>query len=285
MSLGGAASTFMAGWLAVELVGSGVVPWRGVFALFALPGIVWTLAAWFRLKERPADDPRVSVAELADLATPAATKFQFLACGQCSLVARPPRHRGLWSAILPRRGYIFYATWFPTFLIEAKKTSLAEAGTLASLPLLAVVVGGSLGGWLWDRLERMTGGDKRASRQWPAIACHSLCGGLILFAQQVVDPVRAVALIAMGSFLFALASPCSYAVSMDLGGRRAATLFATMNMCGNIGAAICPVVVATIVESQGWNAVLPFFAGLYFATAGCWMLLDPRARGVGKVAK
>jgi MFS family permease len=285
MSLGGAASTFLAGWLVVELADSGVVPWRGVFVLFAVPGIVWTLVVWFRLKERPTVDPRVSAAELAELATPAATKATSTNFDDSPWWLDPRAFAVCGQQFFRAAGYIFYATWFPTFLIEAKGTSLAEAGTLASLPLLAVVVGGSLGGWLWDRLERVTGGDKRASRQLPAIVCHTSCGGLILFAQQVDDPVRAVALIAAGSFLFALASPCSYAVSMDLGGRRAATLFATMNMCGNIGAAICPVVVAVIVKSHGWNAVLPFFAGLYFATAGCWLLLDPRPRGIGDQAK
>lgn len=283
MSLGGAASTFLAGWLVVALAGSGMVPWRSVFVLFALPGIVWTLVVWFRLQERPSDDPRVTAAELAELDSPASPSS---AIGHDSPWWHDPRVLAVCGQQFFRAaGYIFYATWFPTFLTEAKGTSLAAAGGLASLPLLAVVVGGSLGGWLWDQLERATGGDKRASRQIPAVICHTLCGGLILVAQYVDDPVRAVALIAAGSFLFALASPCSYAVSMDLGGRRVSTLFATMNMCGNVGAAVCPVVVAELVRGYGWSSVLPFFAGLYFATAGCWVMLDPRPRVTESMGK
>ena len=35
-------------------------------------------------------------------------------------------------------GYVFYSTWFPTFLIATRGVSTAGAGALASLPLLAV---------------------------------------------------------------------------------------------------------------------------------------------------
>ncbi len=49
-----------------------------------------------------------------------------------------------------------------------------------------------------------------------------------------------------------------------------------MNMMGNIGAAICPVVVARFVTFTGnWDLVLFLFAGIYVAAAICWGTLDP----------
>ena len=90
----------------------------------------------------------------------------------------------------------------------------------------------------------------------------------------------AVGLIAAGSLAFALGSASSYAITMDLGGAHVATLFATMNMSGNIGAAICPVVIAALVPYIGWSGVLPVFGAIYLGVALCWVFLDPSSRVV-----
>ncbi|MBL8818947.1 MAG: MFS transporter [Planctomyces sp.] len=171
-------------------------------------------------------------------------------------------------------GYVFYATWFPTYLMKVHNVSLEAAGLLTSLPVAGVVVGGTVGGVIGDVVERLSG-SKRLSRQGMGFVSHALCGLLILAAQPIQDPNAAVALITLGSFVFALGSSASYAMPMDMGGRRSATLFATMNMCGNIGAAISPIVVGILADKVGWSPVLPVFAGIYIAASICWAFLNP----------
>jgi len=47
-------------------------------------------------------------------------------------------------------------------------------------------------------------------------------------------------------------------------------------MAGNLGAAICPILVAVIAERTGnWNSVLIFFVAVYLGAAACWAMLNP----------
>jgi nitrate/nitrite transporter NarK len=65
---------------------------------------------------------------------------------------------------------------------------------------------------------------------------------------------------------------------MDFGGRRVATIYSVMNMCGNIGAPELPVVVGALVQRSGnWNLMLFVFAGIFAVDAVCWALLNPKA--------
>jgi hypothetical protein len=99
-----------------------------------------------------------------------------------------------------------------------------------------------------------------------------------------------VLVISCGAFLSGMAGPLAYAVTIDMGGRAVATVFAAMNTAGNVGAGLLPWVVPafrraleanpTILElcgGNGWNGVLFLFSALYFLSAACWMLL--RVRG------
>jgi ACS family glucarate transporter-like MFS transporter/ACS family D-galactonate transporter-like MFS transporter len=84
-------------------------------------------------------------------------------------------------------------------------------------------------------------------------------------------------LISAGSFCAAFAGPCAYTATIDLGGSNIPMVFSVMNMSGNIGAAICPMVVPLVVRfgDENWNLVLLFFAAIYLAAAIAWAFLDP----------
>jgi MFS transporter, ACS family, D-galactonate transporter len=275
MSVGGALSSVLTGWLLgvfATLPGS----WRWIFCLYALPGLAWAVgfAVWYRdpVKVAPAND--TSAAPDSDDQSPsphlrAALDYDgwwldrrtWLVCAQQFFRAA---------------GYVFYATWFPSFLQETRGVSTAAAGILTSLPLLGVVIGGVVGGSTIDAIERAFQ-NRRVSRQLVGVISHLGCAGFIFAAQPIRDPVFAVALITGGSFVFAFGSATSYAITMDLGGRRTATLFALMNMCGNIGAAICPSVIGLLIPRIGWEPLLFVFGGIYLAAAACWMFLNPES--------
>ena len=162
-------------------------------------------------------------------------------------------------------GYIFYATWFPTYLKETRGVTTATSGLLSSLPLIAVVAGSLLGGALVDSVLSRTG-SLRLSRQGVGVVALATCAALIAGAYFVQDPLNAVLLISVGSLFAALAGPCAYAITMDKGGGHVATVFGAMNMAGNLAAAACPVFVALLVTWTGsWDFLLFFFAGIYVA--------------------
>ncbi|MBX3441366.1 MAG: MFS transporter [Planctomyces sp.] len=266
MSVGGALSTALTGWLLIAGAGWLSEAWRLTFLLYAMPGLLWAVAFPWTFRDRP----------------PASEAFEVSGSdGSDSAASEGPDWRRDYRTILiclqqflRAAGYIFYATWFPTFLRETRGVSMQQAGLLTSLPLLGVVAGGAFGGFLIDQIDQQTR-NRRISRQLVAVVCHALCGLIVLVAARIESPRTATLVIAAGSFLFAIGGACSYTITMDLGGPRAATLFAVMNTCGNVGAAICPAVVGYLVTRLGWQPILGFFGTLYLGVAGCWVLLDP----------
>lgn len=275
MSVGGAAGTILTGVLLGYFAPGG---WRWIFFLYTIPGLIWALAFYHWFRDQPEEHAGVNAAELnliRDGNVPAADAE--------SAAATP------WSAILTSAamwwicaqqffraaGYIFFASWFPTFLRETRGVSTAEAGWLTSLPLITFVLGSLTGGYCSDRIMKWTG-SLRLARQALAIGSLLACAGLILLSFPIEHDLLAVLLISGGSFFSAVSGPCAYTITIDMGGKNVPMVFSLMNMSGNIGAVVFPVVVPRLVFWTGsWDLVLFVFAGLYVASALCWALLNP----------
>jgi len=292
MQLGNALGVMITGFL-LDKVG---VPWRWLFVWYALPGLAW--AAWFFVwfRDRPAEHAAVNHAELS-LIQSGRPAESHAADAEASHHERTP-----WGTLLANpamawicaqqfcraAAHMFFASWFATFLQEARGVSLAEAGVLTSLPLWATMAGSLAGGWISDWILAFTG-SRRASRQWFSAASVLICAALILASYWVANAWLAVALISAGSCVAAFAGPCSYALTIDMGGKHVASVFSTMNMWGNIGATVFPLVVPLVRKYTGtWDAVLFLFAGIYLVAAVCWLpfnaersLLDDRGEAPG----
>ena len=267
MSVGGALASVLCGVLLA------VTTWRIVFMLFAVPGIIWAVCfyLWFRntpeeysfargmeepgKEEAPIEKARLSIPVVAMLTTPA----MWFLCGQQFFRAA---------------GYIFYSTWFPTFLKETKGVTTAEAGGLSSLPMLAVVVSALAGGAFVDFIQAITK-SKRISRTAIAVFCMLSSVVCIWLSYYTETALAAVLLISAGSFFASFAGPCYYVAALDIAGKDTAVVYGVTNMSGNFGAALFPVVVPWVVDSYGWNGVLVLFAGIYVCCAICWVFLNP----------
>jgi len=275
MSLGAALALPLTGALLEHGLG-----WRTVLALYVAPGLAWAIGFYVWFRDRPEEHAGVNAAELALIrrqSAPAETALR-----------NETRQATPWPLILSSAplwflsaqqffraaGYMFYASWFPTFLKETYGISTGQSGWLTSLPLLAVVIGSPLGGILADRLLARTG-NRRLSRQGVGAASMLLSALMIWPACSIADPLPAVLVFSLGSFFASWGGAVSYAASMDLGGRHVATAFAIMNMSGNFGAAIFPGIAAELqTRTESWNAVLMMFFLIYIAAAVCWLFAD-----------
>ena len=76
-------------------------------------------------------------------------------------------------------GYIFFASWFPTYLQKVHGVTPSESGVLASLPLLAVVGGSLVGGAVSDRVLARTGSRAWARKGLAAEPLTSTAGDLM----------------------------------------------------------------------------------------------------------
>jgi ACS family glucarate transporter-like MFS transporter len=284
MYIGGAISSDLTGRLL------GPLGWRGVFLLFALPGLAW--AAWFAVwfRNRPEQHPAVNPAEFAiirsgELGGEKGQGVPPLTLSAASEVVRP---RTPWLAIFlspalliicvqqfARAGALrFFDVWMPTYLQEVRHESVAGAGALASWPQCAGVVGVILGGLLSDAVLARTR-SRAAGRN--GVAAGSLLAGIACFVAAFFIPNTdlAVFVVSLGALVSSFAAPCAYALTMDMAGRNLGVVFGTMNMAGNLGAGAFAWFIPRLVSRGGWDSALVAFAGLHLVAAVCWLLVNP----------
>lgn len=262
MGIGGALAPALTAALLVH------ISWRWVFVLYALPGLLWVVIfyRWFRAEPATVDhQSEASVARESEadaLRIIASSRSMWLLCSQQFFRAA---------------AMIFFSTWFPTFLREHRGATRLQAGNLTMLAGVGVVVGAVLGGFGSDKVLALTG-SRRLSRQGIAVAGMSACAALIVWAELIADVTLSVSVISVAAFCASFGGVSGYVVAMDFGGRRVATVFSIMNTCGNIGAAVFPLVVGWLVQRSGnWNLMLFVFAGIFAVDAICWALLNPKA--------
>lgn len=284
MSVGGAVGAALTGWML------GFMTAKYIFAVLAVPGLFWAVGFWFWFREQPDQHASVNRAELALIShgvkseSKSHSESSVLVMWQ-HLLTSPATWLICGQQFFRAAGYAFFASWFATYLVETRGVSTVQKGFLTALPLLATVCGSTLGGITSDRVFRATGSLGLARK---GVACCSLtvCACLVFSAFFVADPTVAVSVISCGAFLAAFAGPCAYTVTMDMGGKSVASLFATMNMIGNFGAGLMPWIVPRFktwidqtpmlldkCDGNSWNAVLVLFAATYLGAAVCWLLL------------
>jgi MFS family permease len=269
MSVGGALGAVLTGWFLPE------VGWRWLFVLYALPGFVWAAAfyAWFR--DRPQDHAAVSPHELAVIGAPLEQARPHEPTPWLELARSPALAWICAQQFLRAGGYMFYSTWFASYLRETRGVSLQEAGVLTSLPLLGFVCGSPSGGVLSDWLLARSG-SRRVGRQGVAIGSQLACALLVLLARPVAGAWGTALLIGTAAYCGSMAGACAYAITIDMGGRHVAPVFSTMNMAGNVGAMLFPVLIPWLVgEDRDWDLVLYVFAAIHLVAAACWTFLNP----------
>jgi len=163
-----------------------------------------------------------------------------------------------------------YLDWFPTYLKEHRGFNLLRMGFYSSLPLLAGTLGDLLGGWVSDIWAKRTG-NLTLARRVVAISGFLLAGAAIVPAQLTTNPIACVWYSCVAFFALEVTVGVSWAIPLDIGGDFAGSVSAIMNMWGNIGGAISPLVLAYLVKAYGWEAPFLVAAGLCMAAAALFL--------------
>ncbi len=243
--------------------------WRAPFVTFGVLGLLWAAIWHGYYRDRPDEHRSVNDAEKNLIRE---------ALGRAG--SRPRADRAVpWRRILASRtlwtlsaayflyGYCLsvYLDWFPKYLNAHRGFDLKQMGFYASLPLLAGTLGDLLGGWTSDQVVKRTGNLKLA-RRLVATGGFLIAACGILPATLTGDPLASVWYTCIGVFGLETTVGVSWAIPLDIGGDFAGSVSSVMNMCGNIGGAISPTLLAYLVRGYGWDA--PFLlAGATCAVA------------------
>jgi sugar phosphate permease len=259
-------------WLVFVVLGW--VNWRTAFVLFGLLGVAWAVffARWFR--DNPRTHPAVNAAEAALLPERESAASREAGAPWSKLLRSPSVWMLCGQYFACSYAWYFYITWFPTYLLEVHQFDLKSSAVLAGLPLLVGGLGCMLTGAVAPRLQARIGAG--LARRLIGVAGFAGAALSLVAATRLQQPLLAVAAIAFASFCNDLTLPCAWTACMDVGGPCVGTLSGAMNMVGNIGGFLSPIVLGYVVGRAGdWNLTFYLTAAVYAGGALCWWCLDP----------
>lgn len=250
--------------------------WRRTFELFGLLGVVWAVLFYRWYRDDPRLCPGINAAELALLPPTEEVTLGHDKVPWRALV----QSRSVWLLCLQffclNFGAVFYITWLPTYLREARGMTLTQGAVLAGLPLFFGGLGSLFCGFISAPLARWTG-SVTAARRW--LAGTGFLGAALCLALSAVipNPWLAMGVMGLASFCNDLVMPPSWGTCMDVGGKSAGTLSGAMNMLGNFGGGVASIVIGYLLlwSQHNWNLALFAAATAYFLGSLCWFALDP----------
>ena len=246
--------------------------WRESFVAFGAVGAAWAAAWYYWMRDDPREHSAVNAAELAEIGPP----------------ARGAHARVPWSRLLLSRnliavcamyfcaiyGWYFFMTWLPQYLQRARGFDLAQSKWLAALPWLAIAAGCFFGGLISDALVRRRG--LRMGLRAPGIVGLPIAALSIVGAILTPSAAIATACLTAAAGFAALGIAAAWSTCLAIGGRHGGVVSGTMNMFGNLGGALCPIVFGKSLQHWGsWNLPLASVAVLYVISGLMWLAVDP----------
>lgn len=259
--------------------------WRGLFIISGIIGIFWA-AIWYFFYRDPQDHPSISPSELdyikqgggllkddSDEKTVSKFTIQDL---KTALV-----HKKLWGIYLGQfclgSLFIFFLTWFPTYLVKYRGLDFIKSGLLASLPFLAAFVGVLLSGFTSDFLVRK-GYSNEFARKTPVLI-GMLLSVSIIGANYTDSTFLIIFFLSLAFFGNGLASITWIFVSLISPNRLIGLIGGVFNFIGGLAAVITPIVIGYLAKDGSFEPALLYVGFLAFVGFCSYLLL------LGKVEK
>ena len=256
--------------------------WQWVFYICGAVGLVWAAWWYFSYRDLPEYHPMVNQIELQRIRglDQAGNINQPTTEAKASVPwATLLRSPNMWAIMCAYFTYVYclwiFLSWLPSYLVEFRHFTLIKVGIFASLPLLAGVIGDTVGGLATDWLLKRTGSAKLARRTVAIVGMLGCCV-FIVPAALTEDAYTAVYCLTAALFFLECTIGPSWAVPMDVGGKYSGTVSGMMNMAGNIGGALSPLVFGFLVQYGNWQAPFIVAASLLVLGSAVWAFwLDP----------
>jgi MFS transporter, ACS family, glucarate transporter len=268
---GGAFTPLLVAWVL------GYVSWRWAFVLFGAFGIVWAIFFYRWFRDDPRTHPSVGAEEMKLLDGAAKN-----AVGHGSVPWKKfIGSRTVWllwaQYFFMSCPWSFFITWMPTYLDESFPQLTPMQRTLLNcIPLFFCGLGSIFCGLVAAPFARRLGSTAKARRLMGVLGM-TFAAAMLVLSIYFKNPLLSVLAIGLAAFGNDLIMPGAWGACMDVGGRFAGSLSGSMNMMGNAGGAITPMIVPLVLKAtnNNWQANFWVFAGIYLLAALCWIFIDP----------
>ena len=233
-----------------------IAGWRESFVVLGAVSLAWTVLYFFTFRDTPQEHSRVTPEELAEI--------------NAGRVEKPRTEKGptpwgrliggMWKVTLVDFCYGWslwvFLTWLPSYLKDTRGFDLKQMALFTALPLMAGVVGDTLGGVVSDHLYKRTG-NLRFARI--SVLVVGLVGALICIAPvtSTSDPMTAVMLLSGSFFCLELTNAVLWSLPIDIAGDYAGTAAGMMNTGFGIAGMVSPMAFGYLIETTG-SYSLPF---------------------------
>ena len=168
--------------------------------------------------------------------------------------------------------YIFFY-WIYYYFGEIRKMGVEMAALATTIMFVSMAVMSPLGGWMSDRVGKRIG--RRMGRRSVSMAGMALSAVLLFWGASGVGVAATVALLALALGCCTMAEGPYWATAIDLGGDQAGASCGILNMGGNIGGMLAPVITPLIAIRFGWAGGLYFASFLVLVGVATWLWVNP----------
>jgi sugar phosphate permease len=251
--------------------------WRLGFFMSGFLGIAWILLfyPWFR--DDPAEKHSVNEAEL-----------QVIRSGGKPPRARPTHDARVWRDLFTSQslwglamvyvfgsfGWSFFVSWMPKFLLKVHHITYANSEWMSALPMLCGGAASLVGGMLSDQIIKKLGRKRLARALFPVVG-HIVAAVAIFGLRYANTTAMAVALMCITMAAYDLGLGAKWAAIIDVGGAHAGIAAGFVNMMGNLGNFLQPIIGAWIFTRFGWGPLFAVYAATYLLSASMWFFIRP----------
>lgn len=257
-----------------------ISPWRLGFLVAGLMGVVWCFFFYVWFRDDPAEKRTVNAAELQLIregSAPTDVTTRHVPGAWKSLL----RSRSLWALaiyyVLGSTVWFFFITWLPRYLNDVHQYDFKDSQLVSGLPLFCGGMSCLIGGWVSDRLLRVTG-RKYFGRALCPIGGVLVAAAAMLLVEHAQSATQAVILMCITAAAFDFGQAANWATMVDIGGKHAGMSTGFINMVGNLGGAISPLLAEWIFNGFGWPTLFVVYAAMFVLAGSMWLFIDPTKR-------
>jgi sugar phosphate permease len=249
--------------------------WRQSFYALAPLGIIAGVGWYLGARDRPAQHPRITRAEI-DLIDAGRAEHPAAAMPdswRAALVNRDVLLRAA-SCFCMNAVFYMFSLWLFTYLVEARGLSMLESGWLYVLPFATGSAFALAGGWICDFLCRRPGplrGCRATAMPGLLIAAVFLLAGIYASNTYV-----AVAFLSLCFGFTLLADATYWAATAYAAGPHTLSAGGVLNFGGNIPGMLAPLV-GFFIDRVGWVNTISGGSVVAVIGAGVWLLIRLRA--------